>query len=152
MSAVTETPIPTVYFTNTECGYLFNANMNYAMPSEGSRIMTLNGKSYTKNGTETVHEMGHTQTVYTKYVMNENDAEVFYFRVAYGVLTITFHFIFPSKEEDAEPISISYNVGRGYYAGFFECSSADHEVKISDSGNVVVAAKESGEAVYVVWW
>ena len=150
MEALPSNPIPTVFFTNEEHGRLFNANMNYAMPSEGPRVMTLNATPYTKKGTETIHEMGHTQTVYNKYVMNGNDEEVFYFRVAHGIVSITFHFIFPSK--DAEPISISYNVGRGHYAGFFECSSADHEVKISDSGNVVVAVKESGEAVYVVWW
>jgi hypothetical protein len=167
MASVIFTTIPTVFFKNEECGRLFNANMNYVMPSDGPRSFTVNGQKYIKNGTETLQETGQrlsdessamgekSPAVYIKYTLEGNDAEIVYFRVNRGILSIGFNFIFPSfrsKKAGDDAIQISYNVGRGYYAGFFECSSADHEVKISDSGNVVLVEKESGSPVYVIWW
>jgi hypothetical protein len=166
MASVISTTIPTVFFKNEEYGRLFNANMNYVMPSDGPRAFTVNGRQYIKNGTETLQETGQrlsdassamgekSPAVYIKYTLEGNEAEIVYFRVNRGILSIGFNFIFPSSpcNKDGEPIHISYNVGRGYYAGFFECSSADHEVKISDSGNVVLVEKDSGSPVYVIWW
>jgi hypothetical protein len=155
MASVISTTIPTVFFKDEQGGLLFNASMNYTMPSDGPRSFTVNGQQYIKNGTETLQENGQSPAVYIKYTLEGNEAEIVYFRVNRGILSIGFNFIFPSfpsKMAGNEAIQISYNVGRGYYAGFFECSSADHEVKISDSGNVVLVEKESGSPVYVVWW
>lgn len=164
MASVISTTIPTVFFKNEEYGRLFNANMNYVMPSDGPRAFMVNGQKYIKNGAETVQEnvqclsdvssaMGEkSPAVYIKYTLEGNDDEIIYFRVNRGILSIGFNFIFPSKKAGDEAIQISYNVGRGYYAGFFECSSVGHEVKISDSGNVVLVEKDSGSPVYVIWW
>ena len=170
MASVISTTIPTVFFKNEEYGRIFNANMNYIMPSNGPRSFTVNGQQYIKNGTDTLQETGQrlsdessamgekSPAVYIKYTLVENDAEIVYFRVNRGILSIGFNFIFPispsfpCKKAGDEAIQISYNVGRGYYAGFFECSSLKHEVKISDSGNVVLVEKDSGSPVYVIWW
>jgi hypothetical protein len=152
MASVISATIPTVFFKNEEYGRLFNANMNYNMPSDGPRAFMVNGQQYIKNGTETFQENGHMETVYIKYTLEGNEAEFLYFRVKRGILSIGFNFMFPSKTADDDAIQISYNVGRGYYAGFFECSSPKHEVKISDSGNVVLVEKESASPLYVIWW
>ena len=74
----------------------------------------------------------------------------FYFRQPAGLFTDQLEFMFPYKEH--EPLKFGYNVGRGHYAGTFECSSADYEIKISDSGNVVVVEKASGQVVWVIYW
>jgi hypothetical protein len=155
MSAVTETPMPLVTFKNEECGQMFNANMNYAMPSEGPRVFNVNGQRYVKKGTEKLYEMGHKETVWQKYEVEgdgpqSQETKWLNFHQSLGIFTIGLEFILPYKE--FEPLKFSYNVGRGYYAGFFECSSAEHEIKISDSGNVVVMEKTSGEPAWVIHW
>jgi hypothetical protein len=156
MSAATATAMPLVTFNNDDCARLFNANMNYAMPSDGPRIFNVNGQRYVKKGTEKVYEMGHKETVWQKYGLEgdsgpqSQETNWLNFRQSFGIFTVGLEFVLPYK--DGEPLKFSYNVGRGHYAGFFECSSPDHEIKISDSGNVVVVEKASGQAVWVIYW
>ena len=58
MASVISTTIPIVFFKNEEYGRLFNANMNYVMPSDGPRAFMVNGQKYIKNGTDTLQETG----------------------------------------------------------------------------------------------
>ena len=147
-----------VTFENSDCARMFNANMNYALPTEGPRIFNVNGQRYVKNGTEKIYGLGHSLTIWQKYKLESDghsesasdETKEFYFRQPAGLFTNELEFMMPYKDD--ESLKFAYNVGRGYYAGTFHCSSAEHEVKISDCGNVVVAEKATGQAVWVIYW
>jgi hypothetical protein len=160
MSAATAMPLVT--FNNDDCARMFNSNMNYALPTDGPRIFNVNGQRYVKNGTEKMYGAGHSLTIWQKYALARSETagdgsapqsepfKEFYFRQPAGLFTSELEFMMPYKED--ETLKFGYNVGRGHYAGTFECSSAEHEVKISDSGNVVVAEKATGQVVWVIYW
>ncbi len=143
--------MPLVTFDNEDCGRIFNSNMNYALPSEGPRIFNVNGQNYIKNGTEKIYGAGHSLTIWQKYTLEgDGPSKEFLFRQPAGLFTNELEFMMPYKDD--ELLKFGYNVGRGYYAGTFECSSAEYEVKISDCGNVVVVEKATGQAVWVIYW
>ena len=148
MSAATAMPLVT--FNNEDCAYIFNSNMNYALPTDGPRIFNVNGQHYVKNGTEKIYEAGHSLTIWQKYKLQGQETKEFYFRQPAGLFTNELEFMMPYKDD--ELLKFGYNVGRGYYASTFQCSSAEHQVKISDSGNLVVVEKATGQAVWVIYW
>lgn len=141
---------PLVTFNNSDCARMFNANMNYAMPTDGPRVFNVNGQRYVARGTEKHYGAGHSLTIWQKYTLESDETKEFLFRQPAGMFTNELEFLMPHKE--CEPLKFGYNVGRGHYAGPFECSSAEHEVKISDSGNLVLLEKESGQPVWVIYW
>ncbi len=147
---MTELLVPMVFFTNQEFGRMLNANMNYATPSDGPRVFIVNDRHYIKKGKETFYETGHSGKVYLKYMYEGDESQFIYFRMGVGLIGAEFHFILPYRED--EYLFLSYDVSISNYAGEMKCSSVNHDVKISDSGNVVVAEKTTGKPIYVMRW
>lgn len=148
--------VPFVSFNNDDFARMLNSNMNYALPTEGPRFFNVNGQRYIKNGTEKIYGAGRSLTIWEKYTLQSDgcvasyNPKEFYFRQPAGLFTNELEFMMPYK--DGVSLKFGYNVDRGYEIGTFECSSADHEVKISDSGNVVLVEKDSGQPLWVIYW